>query len=142
MYMAFSWWCISQVFHVLILSFKLFFTQVHVDADRNLVYFTANKDTPLEKHLYCVCLVTGLVQRLTTIGSNHQALVNEVGTLTYSGIVIYVYFQMNVLARQVKVDPFDFTLLSAEFDCTTVICRVLLHKCCLQSLISHLSARV
>ena len=54
--------------------------QVHVDMARSLVYFTANKDTPLETHLYCVNMCSGSIERLTPLGYNHQVLVNEVSS--------------------------------------------------------------
>ncbi|XP_067941458.1 dipeptidyl peptidase 9-like [Watersipora subatra] len=60
------------------------FQQVSVDLSKNLVYFTAYKDTPLETHLYSVSLISGNVQRLTTLGYNHKIAISESQSLVVS----------------------------------------------------------
>ena len=54
--------------------------QIWVDEERDLVFFHALKDTPLEKHLYVTSLnQPGTIKRLTTPGYSHSVQINEVG---------------------------------------------------------------
>ena len=52
---------------------------VGVDAAKGLVYFLANKDTPLEQHLYAVPLGGGEITRLTQPGMWHNATMARAG---------------------------------------------------------------
>lgn len=47
--------------------------------NNDLVYFMGTKDTPLEKHLYCVSFSNpGVVQRLTVTGYSHNVTLSKV----------------------------------------------------------------
>ncbi|RIA87685.1 hypothetical protein C1645_776774 [Glomus cerebriforme] len=54
---------------------------IYVDTKRQLVYFTAKKDTPLETHLYVACYSEGAdpftVVRLTELGYSHTVVMDE-----------------------------------------------------------------
>ncbi|KAF9431612.1 dipeptidylpeptidase [Entomortierella beljakovae] len=54
--------------------------QIAVDTTRQLVYFTAKRDSVLESHLYVASFAhgaqTGTVKRLTELGFSHQAVVD------------------------------------------------------------------
>ena len=56
-----------------------------MDKERQLVYFHANVDTPLETHLYVVSytegvsLPTATPQRLTEAGFSHNVVMRKVG---------------------------------------------------------------
>ncbi|CAG8535283.1 1346_t:CDS:2, partial [Diversispora eburnea] len=54
---------------------------IYVDTKRELVYFTAKKDTPLENHLYVASYAKGAdpsnVVRLTEIGYSHVVVLDE-----------------------------------------------------------------
>ncbi|KAF6023356.1 DPP8 [Bugula neritina] len=99
--------------------------QIHFDKEKNLVYFMANKDTPLENHLYCVSLATGCISRLTSLGSSHQTTVSVNCNLvvsTFSSVITnpatHIYhishdpvkeaaklLLVNVLLPQTELDP-------------------------------------
>lgn len=50
-----------------------------VDSERGLVYFTALKDTPLEKHLYVVSIYSpGQIRLLTHTGFSYKVEINYV----------------------------------------------------------------
>lgn len=51
-----------------------------VDAKRQIVYFTATKESPLELHLYAVSLAGGDVRRLTKEPGRHSAVLNHAKT--------------------------------------------------------------
>ncbi|XP_040570209.1 dipeptidyl peptidase 9 [Lepeophtheirus salmonis] len=51
---------------------------ITVDSEKGLVFFQANKDTPLENHLYVVSLSQpGHIRRLTTLGYSHNVYIRE-----------------------------------------------------------------
>ena len=54
---------------------------IYVDTKRQLVYFTAKKDTPLETHLYVASYSEGVdpstVIRLTELGYSHIVVMDE-----------------------------------------------------------------
>ena len=52
---------------------------VGVDQDRNVAYFTANRNDPLEQHVYSVGLDGGPVTRLTEPGYTHSATMDKDG---------------------------------------------------------------
>ncbi|XP_047133219.1 dipeptidyl peptidase 9 isoform X3 [Hydra vulgaris] len=68
---------------------------IWLDERNNLVYFLGTKDTPLEKHLYCVSLLNPqLIERMTLLGYSHAVTLNKMfflapGFLNYLGYDIY-----------------------------------------------------
>ncbi|XP_047133215.1 dipeptidyl peptidase 8 isoform X2 [Hydra vulgaris] len=51
---------------------------IWLDERNNLVYFLGTKDTPLEKHLYCVSLLNPqLIERMTLLGYSHAVTLNK-----------------------------------------------------------------
>ncbi|XP_065661888.1 dipeptidyl peptidase 8 isoform X8 [Hydra vulgaris] len=59
---------------------------IWLDERNNLVYFLGTKDTPLEKHLYCVSLLNPqLIERMTLLGYSHAVTLNK--DCTYAVIV-------------------------------------------------------
>ena len=52
---------------------------VGMDETKGLLYFLANRDTPLEQHLYAVPMAGGAIRRLTKPGAWHNAVMAKAG---------------------------------------------------------------
>lgn len=49
---------------------------IAIDRNNRQIYFTATKDTPTEKHLYCVSLSGGEIKKITQKAGMHQVVLN------------------------------------------------------------------